>query len=365
MEGDFPDMNFTLRHVTFAALIWIGALAAGFSQDESTPAPAARQLTPDTVVYTVNGAPVTQAQVELYFVQYMTFYGDDMQSVNQESYQKQAALQSMKLAVKGALIRQLGEARGLSPTPEQIEKTRRELYLIMGVESPEQFDEIIKQSGIENSEVDTYIRTHLVNLALLELHSRDNPTTVTRAMAKIFYDSNPELHHRPANVQLRQIVILAAGLNATDKAAKRAVAEESLKKLRDGADFAAVAAEVSDDPMGKQGGLYGWVAAKDLVPVLAEAAFALEPGQISGILETDVGFHILKSEGKRPEEDLSFERVAPALIPQLKAHMEKSKYQDWLEFQVSDAEIVNLLEPEVTPVPADPSATENQPVPVE
>jgi parvulin-like peptidyl-prolyl isomerase len=88
----------------------------------------------------------------------------------------------------------------------------------------------------------------------------------------------------------------SAGPNITrskDQAKKRA--EDALKKAKSGKDFAALAKEYSDDPgSGPKGGDLGVFPKNMMVKPFADAAFGLKPGEISGIVETDFGFHVIK-----------------------------------------------------------------------
>jgi parvulin-like peptidyl-prolyl isomerase len=86
-----------------------------------------------------------------------------------------------------------------------------------------------------------------------------------------------------------------------DTSQARAQAEQILKRLQAGEDFAALARQFSADGSREQGGDLGWFGRKVMVKPFEDAAFGLQPGQLSGIVETQFGFHIIKVEERRAE----------------------------------------------------------------
>lgn len=132
------------------------------------------------------------------------------------------------------------------------------------------------------------------------------PVPPTDAQMREFWEANrAQQPKRPATVSLRQIVIKPQPDSAA-KARAYQLAESLLVELRHGADFAGVAKRFSADSASReQGGELGWFRRGVMFKQFEDAAFRLRPGQISDVVETPFGFHIIKLERAQPAEILA------------------------------------------------------------
>jgi peptidyl-prolyl cis-trans isomerase C len=144
--------------------------------------------------------------------------------------------------------------------------------------------------------------------------------TVPEADSRKFYIDNPGYFAQPEQVHARHILVLV------EEGADEAVRQEALKEIKEvraavakGGDFQKLAQEHSDDPgSGAQGGDLGWFGRGQMVPPFEEAAFALQPGQVSGVVETDYGYHIIQVIERRAEGSVPFEEVRGSIDDYLK-----------------------------------------------
>lgn len=124
-----------------------------------------------------------------------------------------------------------------------------------------------------------------------------------------YYSNNERQYQKPEEVSARHILISFKGArNATGEGAKRSKAdakkkaEEVLAKVKaPGANFVEIAKKETDEAAGKgSGGSLGWFSRDAMVKPFSDAAFALKQGEISGVVESPFGFHIIKHEGHKP-----------------------------------------------------------------
>jgi len=137
-----------------------------------------------------------------------------------------------------------------------------------------------------------------------QLHLRDaTPAEVTEdEMLARFQEAAPSLRQRPKLLTLRQVVLIPRpSEEAVDSA--RAEAEAILARVRAGEDFATLASEYSDDPGTKDvGGDLGWFRRGRMVREFEDAAFSLLAEEVSPVVQTSFGFHIIKVERFRSGE---------------------------------------------------------------
>ena len=156
-----------------------------------------------------------------------------------------------------------------------------------------------------------------VDMAINKMMEAELSTTVdaTDVEAKDFYDKNPDKFKQGESIRASHVLITApeAADEATKKAA-RAKIDAILKRARSGEDFAALAKENSQDGSAAQGGDLGFFQRGRMVPPFDQAAFALKPGEISEVVTTQFGYHIIKLMERKEASTVPFEQVKPQIV---------------------------------------------------
>lgn len=143
---------------------------------------------------------------------------------------------------------------------------------------------------------------------------------VTDQAAREFYDKNQAQMHQPERAHLRHILIRVEPSAApADKEKARKKADDILERIRGGEDFAKLAAESSDDPGSKvRGGDLSWISRGQTVPPFEKAAFALaKPNDLSEVVESQFGFHIIQLVEREAASAVPFEEARPRITQML------------------------------------------------
>ncbi len=130
------------------------------------------------------------------------------------------------------------------------------------------------------------------------------PPKVTQAEVKQYYQQNQSNYQVPEEVKVRHILITVPQNAPKAQVAKaKAKAQKILDQIRKdhGKNFAQLAKKYSEDPgSAKEGGELGWLKKGTTVPAFQKVAFGQKPGQISGLVRTQFGFHIIQTQAKKP-----------------------------------------------------------------
>ena len=134
-----------------------------------------------------------------------------------------------------------------------------------------------------------------------------------------YYNTNREARFEQKRaLKLRHVLVRAAGMDAAQKGGAGAKAEAALAEARAGKNFADVAKQYSEDQGAAQGGDLGWVSRGQLMPMLDQPVFALKKGEVSGVLESPLGYHVFKVEDVKEEKKTDLKEAAPEIIKALK-----------------------------------------------
>ena len=214
------------------------------------------------------------------------------------------------------LLYQESQRRGAAVSDQAIDEQLAKIKKRFA--SDEAFKEKLAQMQISEADVRKQIRR---GIAIRELMNKEiiDPTVVTEEETKKVYEDNPQRFKEAEQVKASHIIIrVKPSDDEKTKAEARQKIEAVQKKVKAGEDFAALAREYSDGPSGANGGELGFFQRGQMVPAFEDVAFAMEVNQVSDIVETRFGYHLIKVYDKKPERIPEYEEVKEKISQQLR-----------------------------------------------
>jgi peptidyl-prolyl cis-trans isomerase D len=199
---------------------------------------------------------------------------------------------------------------------------------------------------VSDAEVAAYFKEHAVDFTipekrkikylLVDVDAIRAKIKIAPADIQAAYNASIDQYTTPEQIRASHILFSTTG---KDEAAVRAKAEDVLKQARAGADFAALARKYSDDTAtAKLGGDLDYFSRGKMVPEFDQAAFALKVGEISGLVKTQYGFHIIKVTDRKPAVVKPLDEVKNQITDQLtleRAQAQASSLADTISGQIS------------------------------
>jgi peptidyl-prolyl cis-trans isomerase C len=226
----------------------------------------------------------------------------------------------------------------------------------------EEFKKTLAGSGITVEQYTRQVRNNLIVRETIQALV-DKQVKISADEAKAFYDGNPDQFKQPELVRASHILIRCPPDATEDvKKQKRAQIEAALSLVKGGEKFADVAKKVSEDPgSAENGGDLGYFPHGRMVPEFDTVAFSLKTNELSGVITTQFGYHILQVTGRKPPQVMPFDQVKDQLIDYLK----QRKGGDVTRTYVADlrkSAKVEVLLPEPSPSALTPPTVQTAPV---
>lgn len=285
------------------------------------------------------------------------------------------AIRCLARLIQRELLYQEAGKRGLKVTDAEVEKACQEDMDVMkqrferkdGQAMTE--DDVMKLTGRTPEEIRQEVQRSLLIDKAFDAIIKEQGVKVSAAEIDQFRKENPNLFQRPDTMHLRQVYCRPKAsmkdASPEQKAEARAQAEKALARIRAGESFEAVAKSMSQAPDGKRGGDMGNLPAEQIPPFYRQAVQGMKPDEISGVIESEYGYHVIQflgSEGGRavtPEES----------EPEIREILERSKTElaiaTWSEPVMNDPEKVQIflhLEQTLAATPEEPKkATPEEP----
>lgn len=311
------------------SLAWIG-LPAFAEDDERSQAKVA----------VVNGSVITQEDFEREIIRVQRRFASMGKSFDQSQLPiiKREILQGL---IHAELLYQESEGKGVRVEEAAIDEQLNRMKKRLGNE--DKFKTELTRMNISEAQLRSQIKRSLVIQKFIVKQFIEKATASTQEV-RAYYDSHPYSFKRPELVRASHILIkIDPQADESQRAETRKKIEQILHRVQQGEDFATLAKEFSQDPSSTKGGDLGYFSRGQMVKPFEEAAFALTPGEVSDLVETRFGYHLIKVFDKKEETTIPYEDIKERIERYVKDKKVETEVGRYVQRLRESAEIETFL----------------------
>ena len=283
----------------------------------------------DRIVATVNGEVITLSELKSAFEPYLkrieeSYKADDKQKVIAEN-----RMTMLNKLIDNILIDQQAKKSGMVIQDNEVMESINDMLSRRKMK----MDGLISELARENTTLEAYkkeVQGHLLRMRLLrrELKSK---ITISEEEIGDYYLKHRESYEGKEAVRIKQILILfPKNLDAQIKAKLKAEMDTIHKRLQNGESFDLLAAQYSQGPAAT-GGDIGFIEKGLMLPAVESVAFILKKDEISKVVESPVGFHIIKAIDKRGAGIKPIESAREEIKAKIEEDKMDKKYDEWIK----------------------------------
>ncbi|WP_018247735.1 peptidylprolyl isomerase [Orenia marismortui] len=309
--------------VATGALVYLRGPRGGNSQQEAY---AQRS---DRPVATVNGEEISYQEYSYQLNGYLRQYQNQISS-NQVVGLKSRVLNNL---INQELILQAAEKNGINPEiSEETIQEQLDQAINKYASSKEEFEKIIKKNGQTIEDVKNTIKNSMTMQKRIE-----GMLAKVKADVKI---TEEEIAKEYEEVTASHILIKTDDKDDKDDKEAKEKAEKVLKLAKAGNDFTELAKEYSEGPSASRGGELGSFGHGKMVPAFEKAAFAMKVGEVSDLVKTEFGYHIIKVTDKKVASGEEFNSKKEEIRKKLLSQKESEAINQWIEETRDDSKVI-------------------------
>lgn len=292
----------------------------------------------DEVAAKVNGVPISTLELNRSFLAHVQV---PYSAVQEDPRAKQVLHQILDSLIDRELLLQQAKSKKMTVTPQQVDTQMQQLA--QRFPTPEAFEQALAAQNFTMDTVKKDVEGQLLRQQLVKKEIVDKVQVSARDVQS-FYDKNKDKYVEEEQIRARHILVrVPKEASAADDAKLKGKADEALKRAKKGEDFAALAKELSDDGSKQNGGDLGFFPRGRMVGPFEEAAFALQPSQISDVVRTQFGYHVIKVEERKTGRALPFAEAQEQVKEDLTREQTYERYQQYVSGLRSKAKVEVLL----------------------
>jgi len=260
---------------------------------------------------TINGHPLPPAAIEFELGRLVKFYSQHMPEEQIRAQMPALREHAVEQAIGARLL--FDEAARLNIPVTEVEVDEQLEQMKKQVGGAKKFEELLQRQKLTESALRDQVRSGRRVDKLVEQVVASMPEPTEEEMCAHFA-SHPDEYLRPERAQAQHILVQPAGKDEAARAAAKDKIESIRKRIQAGGNFSDEAATHSECPSGREaGGSLGWFGRGMMVPAFDAAAFSMKIGELSEIIETQFGYHIIQKTGHEEPAATTYEEARDSI----------------------------------------------------
>ncbi len=292
----------------------------------------------DRIVALVNGEIITLSELDQMGKTYYDQVRKDSTAGDREEKMKKAREEVLGHLIESRLLEEEMKKRKIEVPDRDVDATIQDVLKSSNLTE----NDMKKALAREGMTYSTYRQKVRDELGKMRLVSREikSKIVIEDEVLREYYKKNQQKFTDPLEVKLQQIFFpVPEHASQEETAAVEKEARPILERARKGEDFAELARKFSKGPEAGEGGLLGYFKHQELMPELEEAGFKLRPGEVSDLVRSPAGFHILRVLERKGGEPRPFAEVQFKIREELSEAEAQRKFDQWMKELKSKAYI--------------------------
>jgi parvulin-like peptidyl-prolyl isomerase len=290
---------------------------------------AAQAAVADRIVAVVNDEVITLSELNRLLEPYKSRLEKAPLGLERDKALADARMDVLNQLVSNLLMEQQARKSGIAVRDAEVTEAIEELLVKRNFSQ----DELYRMLERDGMTLDAYRKGMRDQLMRIKLLQREIKTKVGVSDEEIgeYYSKHRAVYEGNEAVRIRQILLLLPKSADEDGRARlRAEAEALQRRLADGESFVLLAARHSQGPAASEGGDIGFVERGVILPEVEEVAFSLPMNQVSPLIESPVGFHIIQVTDRRGAGLKAMEAVREEIRARIEQEKLEKKFEEWI-----------------------------------
>ncbi len=283
----------------------------------------------DRIIAVVNDEVITLKEYNEALQPYLQKIEEAYQGKDKAIVVKQTKDAILQRLIDNLLIEYEAKKRGTNIKDEEVMNVLKDMLTRQNLEMKDYLKKLAKEETSLEA-VKSEIRSQLMRMRLMRLEVKSKILVSDQEIGE-YYDRHRDEYEGKEAVRIKQILLLISPNSSAAAVAKlKEDAGKIQKRALGGESFDALAAKYSQGPAAAQGGDVGFIEKGGMIPEIEKAAFSLPQGQVSHVIQSSVGFHIIKVIDKRGAGHKPITAVREEIKAKLEDEKLEKKYDEWI-----------------------------------